>query len=145
MPAGSAPDNVAAPSNDDESGSVHSMESLHVTGHLLVDDPNVQPQDAVVIRFTSPGPSRLLTMSPRGRPLPLPESHPGLPSSNDENPEATEEVDPASIPLPEVDVREILLLHGSPWPEVTLGSWEDLPRGALAGVLRTGDGHRPKV
>jgi hypothetical protein len=106
----------ATPDNNGDNCSVSSS-SIEVPMSLvtsLVDDPSVEPQDAVIIRFTSPGPRLILTVPPTREAPPLPQSRPFSLC-----PETSEEVDPASVPLPEMDTREVYHFMELPWPDMT--------------------------
>lgn len=85
----------------------------------LVDDPYVEAQDAVAIWVTSVGPGRLLTGSPSRANTRIPEPRTISQSGNGEAAlamDTNQEVDPASVELPEMDVEEVYLFMDIPWP-----------------------------
>lgn len=85
----------------------------------LVDDPYVEAQDAVAIWVTSVGPGRLLTGSPSRANTRIPEPRAISQSGNGEAAlamDTNQEVDPASVELPEMDVEEVYFFMDIPWP-----------------------------
>lgn len=85
----------------------------------LVDNPYVEAQDAVAIWFTNPGPGRLLTGSPSWANTRIPEPRAMSQSGNGEaalGMDTDQEVDPASVELPEMDMKEIYFFMGIHWP-----------------------------
>lgn len=110
---------VQVHNDDNESSAEPPMEVAMSLITSLVDDPYVEAQDAVAIWVTNVGPGRLLTGPPRGVNTRIPEPRAISQSGNGEvalGMASYQEVDPASVELPETDMKEVYFFMDIPWP-----------------------------